>query len=273
MENDHVFGSGVAQAYEAHLVPMLFEPYAADMVRRLSGRGLTRVIELAAGTGVVTRALAAALPDSRLIATDLNSGMIDVGRGLAPRRIDWVQADAQHLPFGDSSCDAVVCQFGWMFFPERSAAFAEARRVLRPGGLLAFSVWDRLEANEFANVVTTTLASLFPDDPPAFLRRTPHGYHDGDTIAHDLARAGFTEAGRFELVTAISSAESPLAAAAALCVGSPLRREIEARDPGRLDEATRAAAEAIGRRFGTGRVEGAMRALVVLVSNEPGSPL
>src|SRR5687767_11900586 len=174
---DKVFTGSIPKLYDTHLVPLIFAPYAADLVRRLQGRSLSRVLEVAAGTGVVTRAMASALPAQvSIVATDLNQAMIDHAAAVGTTRaVEWRQADAMRLPFDAAGFDAVVCQFGAMFFPDRAKAFAEARRVLRPGGAFVFNVWDRIEENEFADAVTTSLAAVFPSDPPRFLARTPHG--------------------------------------------------------------------------------------------------
>jgi SAM-dependent methyltransferase len=169
------------------------------------------------------------------------------------------------LPFGDASFDAVVCQFGVMFFPDRPRAFAEARRVLRPGGLFAFNAWGAIAANAFADAVTDGLATVFPQDPPRFMARTPHGYHDAARIAQDLATAGFTSAPTIEVVAFSSRAASARIAALAYCHGTPLRGEIEARDPNGLERATRAAESEVARRFGEGPIEGPIEALVVTV--------
>src|ERR1041385_3464103 len=160
------------------MVPLIFAPYAADAARRLRALKPSRVLEIAAGTGVVTRALAATLDtDTQIIATDLNQAMLDQAAATGTERAgEWQQTDAQTLPFDNGRFDVVVCQFGAMFFPDRARAFAEARRVLRPGGTFVFSVWDRIEECEFEDTVTNALASDFPDDPPRFLSRTPHGY-------------------------------------------------------------------------------------------------
>ena len=145
------------------------------------------------------------------------------------------------LPFPDGAFDAVVCQFGAMFFPDKAKAFAETRRVLRPGGVFIFNVWDRIEDNEFADAVTTGIAPLFPADPPRFLARTPHGYHDKGVIARDLAAGGFAASPAIATVEARSRADSARVPAVAFCQGTPLRNEIEARDASRLGEATDAA--------------------------------
>ncbi len=250
-----------------HLVPLIFEPYAVDLVHRLAARPVSRVLEIAAGTGVVTRALASALPESvSIVASDLNQAMLSEADTVGTSRpVEWRQADAMQLPFQDGAFDAVVCQFGVMFFPERAKAFSEARRVLRSGGLLIFNVWDRIEENDFADTVTTAIDSLFPADPPRFLARTPYGYHDRPTIERDLADGGFTASPQFTTVAERSRAISSRIPAVAYCQGTPLRNEIEARDPTGLGEATAHAAEAIARRFGESAVTGKIQAHVVSV--------
>ena len=194
--SDKVFAGSVPELYDTHLVPLIFEPYAADLAARLALRPLGQVLEIAAGTGCVTRAMATALPETvAIVATDLSQAMLDqtAARGTT-RPVRWRQADAMALPFADGAFDAVVCQFGVMFFPEKGGAYAEVRRVLRSGGIFVFNVWDRIEENEFADTVTTALAALFPEDPPRFLARTPHGYHDPETIKRDLTAGGFPAA-------------------------------------------------------------------------------
>src|SRR6185436_10415604 len=144
---DKIFTGSIPNVYETYLVPLIFEPYAVDLANRLRSRPLARVLEVAAGTGVVTRAMAAVLPERvSIVATDLNQSMIDHAATLLPGRVvDWRQADVMQLPFEDGAFDAVVCQFGVMFFPDKPRAFSEMRRVLRPGGALLFNVWDRIE--------------------------------------------------------------------------------------------------------------------------------
>ncbi|ROZ78270.1 class I SAM-dependent methyltransferase [Ramlibacter sp. WS9] len=174
---DSVFAGSIPKLYDACMVPMLFEPYAVDLANRLRAMKLSRVLELAAGTGVVTRVLASTFgKDVAIVATDLNQAMLDQAASVGTARpVEWRQADAMQLPFEDESFDAVVCQFGAMFFPDKAKAFAETRRVLRSGGVFVFNVWDRIGENEFASVVQTTLESIFPTDPPRFMSRTPHG--------------------------------------------------------------------------------------------------
>lgn len=264
---DKVFAGSIPKLYETYLVPLIFQPYAADLTKRLGARNTSRVLEIAAGTGVVTRALAATLSESvSIVATDLNQAMLDQAAAVGTARpVEWRQADALTLPFSDGEFDAVVCQFGVMFFPDKAKAFSEARRVLRPGGIFIFNVWDRIAENDFADTITTALESVFPKDPPRFLARTPHGYHDRSAIQQDLLNGGFSEPGRFVTVTARSRAPSPRAPAIAYCQGTPLRNEIEARNASQLGEATDIAAAAIAKQFGTGAVDGKIQAHIVSV--------
>ncbi len=266
---DKVFTGSISKLYESHLVPLIFEPYATDLVNRLVSRTLSGVLEIAAGTGVVTRALASVLPaHASIVATDLNQAMLDQASVVGTKRpVEWRQADAMQLPFADGTFDAVMCQFGVMFFPEKSKAFSEARRVLKPGGVFIFNVWDRIAENEFAETVTSALESVFPKDPPRFLARTPHGYYNRPTIERDLAIGGFTKSAQIATVATRSLAESPRVPAIAYCQGTPLRNEIEARDASRLGEATDIAAEAIAQRFGRGAVDGKIQAHIVTIEN------
>ena len=216
---DKVFTGSIPKLYETYLVPLIFEPYAVDLANRLASRSITRVLEIAAGTGVVTRNLASVLPQSvSIVATDLNQSMLDLASAVGTRRtVEWRQADAMQLPFRDGTFDAVVCQFGVMFFPGKSKAFSEARRVLRPGCVFIFNVWDRIEENEFADTVTTALESLFPKDPPRFMARTPHGYYDRSTIERDLENGGFTSSPQISTVAARSRTKSARVPAIAYC--------------------------------------------------------
>jgi ubiquinone/menaquinone biosynthesis C-methylase UbiE len=261
---DKVFSGSIPEIYEGFLVPLIFEPYALDLAGRVADMKPHDVLETAAGTGVLTRAMASRLPDSaRIVATDLNQPMLDqaAAQQRNARPVEWRQADALKLPFEDRSFDVVACQFGVMFFPDKIQGYREARRVLKPGGRFAFNVWDRITTNEFADVVTEALATLFPQDPPRFLARTPHGYHDPKTIREQLTAAGFSTISA-KAVEHRSKAPSPRHPAIAYCQGTPLRNEIEARGPSRLQEATDKAAEAVAARFGGGAVDGLIRAIV-----------
>ncbi|RWA69961.1 methyltransferase domain-containing protein [Mesorhizobium sp.] len=266
LETDKVFAGSIPENYDRHMVPLIFAPYATDLARRAAAFSPGAVLETAAGTGVVTRALAPKLSSAAsYVVTDLNQPMLDyaASRQGPDDRIQWRQADALALPFGDAAFDLVCCQFGAMFFPDRPAAYREARRVLKPGGRFLFSVWDRIEENIFADDVTNALARIFPNDPPRFLARTPHGYHVKDLIRSDLERAGFSDVA-IETRAEQSRASSPRVPAVAYCQGTLLRNEIEARDAGKLQAATDYAASAIADRHGSGEVAAKIQAHVIV---------
>ncbi len=268
-KQDAVFGGSIVEVYDTELVPLIFEPYAEDLVTRLATRRPSRVLEIAAGTGVVTRAMAKRLPPAvAIVATDLNQAMLDRASTVGTTRpVEWRQADALALPFADGTFDAVVCQFGAMFFGDRPKAFGEVRRVLTAGGAFLFNVWDRIEANEVADVVSSRLAAMFPADPPRFLARTPYGYHDTAAIARDLSAGGFARPPVINTVAARSRAPSARSAAAAFCQGTPLRNEITTRAASRLDEAVDAVAESLAGRFGRGALDARMQAHVTVIES------
>ena len=243
--SDTAFSGSIPALYDRCLGPLLFEPYARDLAERVAAIAPRRILETAAGTGIVTAAMVREMPDAEIVATDLNEAMLEVAadRVRSPA-VSFRQADAQSLPFADGSFDLVVCQFGAMFFSDRIGAYREARRVLKRGGLFLFNVWDRLEANPASQAAANAVAALFPHDPPSFLSRVPFGYHDAARIEKDLRAADFDDV-LVETVAKRSRSEDPLEAAAGLCTGTPLRAEIEQRDPARLDEATEAAAAAL----------------------------
>jgi ubiquinone/menaquinone biosynthesis C-methylase UbiE len=262
---DKVFVGSVAKLYDEYLVPLIFSVYADDLARRIAALSPSDLLEIAAGTGAVTRAVAALLPsDARYVATDLNEPMLAVARQRQADdpRMSWRQADALALPFDNAAFDVVCCQFGAMFFPDRSKGYAEAKRVLRPNGTYLFNVWDNIADNVFADDATVTLGKVFPDNPPLFMARTPHGYHDKAVIKADLERAGFRDIS-IETKSAMSRAPSAEYVAIAYCQGTPLRGEIETRDASKLEAATDAVAEAIRKRHGSGPVEAKIQALVI----------
>ena len=266
LETDIVFAGSIPENYDRYMVPLIFEPFAADLAQRAAFLSPVAILEIAAGTGVVTRALAQRLSSgASYVATDLNQAMLDyaASRQAAGGRIEWRQADALALPFENAAFDLVCCQFGAMFFPDRSSAYREAKRVLKPGGHFLFNVWDRIEENVFADDVTNALAKIFPNDPPRFLARTPHGYHDTALIRSELEDAGFSRVA-IETKADQSQASSPRIPAVAYCQGTPLRQEIEARDAGKLEAATDCAASAIADRHGSGEVAAKIQAHVVV---------
>jgi SAM-dependent methyltransferase len=196
--------------------------------------------------------------------------MLDHASTQAPStRVNWRRADAQHLPFPDGEFDAAVCQFGVMFFPDKPQAFSEAYRVLKPDGRFLFNVWDRIEENEFAEIVVRCVATLFPDDPPKFLARTPHGHYDTAALKAQLRAAGSGDV-TTEIVTRASHAANARSVAIGYCQGTPMRNEIEAHDPDRLAEATDAAAAALTEQFGPGPMTGKIQAHIITAVKNSG---
>lgn len=244
---------------------MIFRPYAEDLAGRVAAHSPAQVLEVACGTGVVTRCLAKLLPqDCSIVATDLNQAMIDQAKRFTSQsNVIWQQADVMSLPFSNECFDTVVCQFSVMFFPDRVRAYQEIKRVLRPGGSFVFNVWNEIESNDFAHVVTEALRLRYPDDPPRFLARTPHGHGSVEEIESDLRAAGYREI-EFTQRDDISPASSHDVPAIAYCQGTPLREEILERDPEGLAAATSEAAEAIRARFGEGSIEGRISGVVVV---------
>ena len=259
MTAEATWRDSMPEVYDRCLGPVLFAPYArhlADLAAEFAPRD---VLELAAGTGIVTGELVRALPQASVTATDLNPAMVSWGTDHVPGAA-WLAADAQHLEFAAGAFDLVVCQFGVMFFPDRPGAFAEAARVLRPGGSLLFATWDTAESSAFPAALVGAVQALFPDDPPDFLDRVPHGYHDAAAVRRDVESAGLT-------VTALDHTSLPGRASSAAvlaegyCLGSPLRFELEAR--GDLDELRAAIATRMTRTLGDGPVTSELTALVV----------
>lgn len=245
-------------SYDRLLGPTLFQPFAVDLARRVAKFQPGRVLELAAGTGRVTAELVRELPEAEVVATDLNPAMVEHGMLRVPGA-HWQQADAQSLPFPDRTVDLVACQFGVMFFPDKPAAFAEARRVLRPGGHLVGNVWGTLDSHAFERAVVDALRTVFPDDPPRFLETFPHGYADPDRLRADIEAGGLV-CEQVETITLHGTADSVAELARGYCTGTPLRGEIEAR--GDLEATTEALAALLCKALGDGPVDGAMNANV-----------
>lgn len=262
-EPQNGYRESAAELYEHLLVPLLFRPHAHVLVSRIEGIMTGDLLEIAAGTGALTRELCKVMPAiGRIVASDLDQTMLDQAMAMPDAgRVTWRQADAMALPFDDRSFDAVVCQFGVMFFPNKVAAFREAFRVLKPGGRLLFSVWDKMEANVLNQMYQDILDRMFPADAPGRMR-VPFSYNDPDTIKHDLRDAGFGKTG-IEIVPEWYGSMSAREAAHALVQGHSVRMEIEARGPDYLGKAAEALAQAVADRFGEGPVKIPNRAMIV----------
>jgi ubiquinone/menaquinone biosynthesis C-methylase UbiE len=242
---DSAFAGSIPAIYDRHLGPLLFKPYAEEVGRRIARLSPERILETAAGTGIVTEVLLRACPQAQIVATDLNQAMLDQAARLGSERLQLVAADAQQLPFSDAEFDLVVCQFGLMFMPDKVGANREAYRVLRDGGRYLLVIWNDLDRNPVSNIVGDRIAAMFPDDPPSFLSRTPFGYSNRARIEHDLLAAGFTyvefETAELASMPGITAQD----AATGLVQGTPLKAEIEERASARLQEATNAARDAL----------------------------
>jgi ubiquinone/menaquinone biosynthesis C-methylase UbiE len=262
VDTDAAFTGSIPQLYDRYLRPILFEPYAEDLARRAAVLKPRRILEIAAGTGVVTEAVLKSLPEAEIVATDLNQAMLDVAEGrLGARRASFRQMDAQALDFADGAFDLILCQFGVMFFPDRIGAYREARRALEDRGTFLFNVWGSLEENAISRVIAETVALTLGGETPSFVERVPFGYHDRERVEADLRAAGFT---RIDCATVDrrSRFADPHDAAMGLCLGSPLRAEIEARAPGRMDGVIEAVAEALARYVTAEGLDAPMRAHV-----------
>lgn len=264
MSNQHTaFVGSVPENYDKYMSPIFFDPYAADMVNRLPTPEPKSVLELACGTGILTRKLRDHLPaNTRLIATDLNQSMIDFARRKfrADEAIEWQAADATKLPFADEMFDLVVCQFGMMFLPDKLAGMRKAYRVLVPGGTFLFSVWDAMEQNEISLIVHEIIKQFFPANPPLFYE-TPFGFHNEKIIEEMLKQAGFKEI-EFSVVQLPGRSPSATAAATGLIEGTPLSGQLMERDAAAVPEIVKAVAAKISARYGEGAIECQNQALV-----------
>lgn len=258
-DEDRRWAYSMPEVYDRHLGPVLFEHYATDLAERVAASAPTTVLELAAGTGIVTERLVEALPLAAVTATDLSEAMVERGAAKVPGAV-WRQADALDLPFEASTFDVVACQFGVMFFPDRPKAFREADRVLVDGGELLFNVWASVEDNHIAGAVQDALTDLFPDDPPTFLTSVPYGYHDRAAITADLSAGGFTLT-TWDVVT-VSVPAVAGDTAIGYVLGTPVLTELAARTSD-VDGAARAVTEAVGERLGAESAPTQLSAIVV----------
>ena len=258
-----IFAGSIPAIYDQYMVPLVFAPYAKLVAERAAQFRPRRILETAAGTGVVTEALHRALPEAEIVATDLNAPMLEqAARRLVASNVRFLPADAQTLPFADDSFDLVVCQFGVMFFPDKVRANSEARRVLREGGRYILVIWDRIEHNDATMAAGRAVGALFPVEAAQFYERVPFRYHDVGLIERDLLAAGFTDV-EYETVELRSRAASARDAAIALVQGTPMRSDIEQIDPAMLGRATDAAAEALRQYEGPDGFDAPMSARLV----------
>jgi ubiquinone/menaquinone biosynthesis C-methylase UbiE len=263
---DTIFAGSIPAIYDEFMVPLLFRPYAEFAADRMKPLAPRRILETAAGTGVLTEALHRALPKADITATDLNQPMLDkAARRVTGSNVRFQEADALNLPFEDSSFDLVTCQFGVMFFPDKVKGHAEAHRVLRDGGSYLLVIWDDIGTNVATRVAGRAVADLFPGDASDFYERIPFRYHDKTIIEADLRAGGFREV-RIDTVELLCRAASARDAAIGLTQGTPMRSEIEKRGPTMLAMATDAAANALLQFEGVNGFEAPMSAHIVVAT-------
>ncbi|MEM8790307.1 MAG: class I SAM-dependent methyltransferase [Pseudomonadota bacterium] len=231
MSDSSRFVGDIPTHYDQGLGPVIFQQYAKDLAERAAKVTPANVLEMAAGTGILTRHLRDLLPaEAALTATDLNAPRLECARAKfgEAEKVQFRTADAMQLDFADDTFDLVVCQFGVMFFPDKIASYREALRVLKPGGTYLFNVWGSLEDNPFARITDSLAAELFPEDPPQFYK-VPFHYHDVDQVRADLEAAGIT-AHDATTVTFVQTIDDPAAFSHGLVFGNPFVAEIEAKD-------------------------------------------
>ena len=243
MAETDVFKHSTPQLYDRYMGPLLFAPYAEHVAKQAAILQPARILETAAGTGIATRAVAAAIPSAEVVATDINPAVVEfAAKHFQSPGVTFQAADAQQLPFDDESFDLVLSLFGIMFFPDKVRANEEARRVLRPGGRYVLVTFDRLDLNPVPKAAGEAVATLFPEDP-RYMERGPFSYTDPVVVEHDLRSAGFK---RIELETVeLSTVVSARDAARGIVLGSPFRAEIERLDPSALERGTAAVERAL----------------------------
>jgi SAM-dependent methyltransferase len=257
------FTGDIPRFYDQNLGPIIFEPYAADLARRAAAIGGANVLEIASGTGISTVALRANLPQAtRIVATDLNPAMMEIARDklVSAENVEFKQADAQALPFGDAAFDLITCQFGVMFFPDKPAAYAEARRVLKPGGTLLFNVWGEMSANPFAEITHADAEHFFPDNPPKFYL-TPFGYADSARVRADLRAGGFGDI-KDEIVRFQQTVGDWRHFATGLIYGNPMIVDIQASKTVKADDMVAAIATELEKRFGPAPAQMPLEAII-----------
>ena len=266
-----MFAGSIIANYDRYLVPLIFEEYSQDLAARAAIPTGGRVLELACGTGVLTRHLSAALPiGATLVATDISPTMVDATQNRVAHSghgtIEYKTADGTNLPFDDDRFDVVSCQFGVMFYADKRLGYREAARVLKSGGSFVFNVWDAFAENTFCRIVHETVVALQPDDPPAFLSG-PFGYYDLETIKSELQASGFDEVA-FSVLPGTSRASSARDVAMALVAGTPLATQLAERG---IEQAAFVAVEkALVHEFGSGEVTAPMQSIAIMARTGPG---
>jgi ubiquinone/menaquinone biosynthesis C-methylase UbiE len=256
------FSGSIPENYERYLGPFIFEPYAVDVVSRIHVQKVKKVLELACGTGRVTKHLVQTLPDAEIVASDFNPDMIAIAENNAKSdNIKWMTIDMQDIPFDDNHFDLVVCQFGIMFVPDKQKAFQEIHRVLKTGGVLLLNAWDALTKNPPFTIANLIVNSFFTTDPVLFYH-VPFSYHDETEMKHHLAEAGFHSA-VIKLVPKICVSDSAAHAVKGLLEGNPVFAFIQERNPAVLPDIRKKLEEELVLKLGDHPMRCAMQAWVI----------
>lgn len=264
MDNtETAFIGSIPEYYDRYFGPIIFEEYAADLARRVNAPAGGVVLEIAAGTGIVTHHLRNTLPDEvKIIATDLNESMLDYAQTKFNdhQNIEFQPADAAELSFPDASIDSVICQFSLMFFPDKQVAINEVARVLKPGGEFIFNIWDSFEHNHLLQSVNQTLLGVYPENPILFFE-APYGYYKIDVIKDLLGRAGFGDI-EISILPRVSHSETARQVALATILGTPASIQIAERGGIEVEEVVNIVEEAISEKYGSTSIEAKMQAIV-----------
>ncbi len=259
---ENKFVGSIPDTYHRYLVPLIFDAYAKDLAERVTVPVDGVVLETACGTGVLTKHLRDTLPErTRVVATDMSPAMLEAAEKNVGKsnNIEFRVANGIELPFDDDSFDAVICQFGVMFFPDITLGYREAARVLKPSGEFIFNVWDAFKKNGFSKSVHEAALALDQDNPPDFLK-IPYGYYDVSEICRQLEVAGFSRI-ETSVLPKESRAKSARDVVLAFAAGTPLAAQLA--DRGIANEAIDIIEAALLREFGDGEVSAPMQAIAI----------
>ncbi len=256
------FSGSIPDHYDQYLGPLFFEPYAIEVSKRIDVSAIEIALELASGTGRLTKHLRKVLsPKAKLVASDISPDMLGVAKEkLKNENIEWQIIDAQNLPFENSSIDLVVCCFGFMFVQDKSKAFTEVYRVLRPGGILLFTTWDKLETIGTSSIYRKIVKTYLPDPLPESYN-LPFSMYDEHVIRELLVKAGFSRIS-IEKVTKESVSSSAMDAAEGLTKGGTIYNEIVSRNPAWIEEIKSAVEKELSEKYGKAPMVAPMSAVI-----------
>ncbi len=256
------FSGSIPEVYDSNLGPLLFDPHAEDLSRRIKNEKIVSVLELACGTGRLTQYIRKKVTGAKIFATDINPDMLAVGKKkISDINIEWNAVDMQDIPFEDSSFDLVISQFGLMFVPDKVKAYKEIYRVLKPGGIFLFNTWDNLDNNKLAFTADAVINSFFQDNPILFYQ-IPFSYFMEDEIEQELIEGGFEDIS-FTRINYEGRSPSASHAAKGLVEGNPALISIRDRNPELVDVVRNELEKTLSERFGNNPMVCSMNAIVI----------